>query len=490
MKIVTNPDGSRSVYVISGTSFATPQVAGAIALLRGAFPNLTAAQSVDLLLRTANDAGAAGTDPIYGRGILNIGAAFAPQGSTALAGSTTAIPLGDSTVVTSAPMGDALRRVPALSAIVLDGYQRAYSVDLAQGLRGAAVQPRLAPALAAQTRNLSTGAGNVAMAFTVDAHDRTRRLAAPEPLRLSPSEAEASRVLAARMIADLAPGTSVALGFAQGSDGLVAQLQGASRPAFMIARAPGEDPGFARSGETSFALRKALGPWGISFGLETGSAFSGAPVEFAASGSARWLRAPTQRMTLAFDRRFGDANATLGFGWLREGQTLLGARLHPGLGGSGADSLMIDATAGWSPASDWHLGAAWRGVATRAHANGTVLSASRLYSSAWSVEALRDNALVGGDSLGLRIAQPLRVESGGLTLNLPVEYSYTALTATYASRTLSLSPDGREIDGELVWRGPLWGGAASASLYYRKDPGHYAALPGDKGLALTWLRKF
>jgi len=129
-------------------------------------------------------------------------------------------------------------------------------------------------------------------------------------------------------------------------------------------------------------------------------------------------------------------------------------------------------------------------VATRAHANGTVLSASRLYSSAWSVEALRDNALVGGDSLGLRIAQPLRVESGGLTLNLPVEYSYTALTATYASRTLSLSPDGREIDGELVWRGPLWGGAASASLYYRKDPGHYAALPGDKGLALTWLRKF
>lgn len=98
LKVVTNPDGSRSAFVFSGTSFSAPQIAGAAALLRQAFPNLTAVQVVDLLLRTASDGGAVGTDGIYGRGILNITQAFAPQGTTSLAGSTVAIPLGDTTV--------------------------------------------------------------------------------------------------------------------------------------------------------------------------------------------------------------------------------------------------------------------------------------------------------------------------------------------------------------------------------------------------------
>jgi hypothetical protein len=29
-----------------------------------------------------------------------------------------------------------------------------------------------------------------------------------------------------------------------------------------------------------------------------------------------------------------------------------------------------------------------------------------------------------------------------------------------------------------------------ASLFYRKDPGHYAALPDDKGLAVSWTGQF
>ena len=39
-----------------------PTIAGAAALLAGAFPNLTGAQIVQMLLNTADDAGAAGTD--------------------------------------------------------------------------------------------------------------------------------------------------------------------------------------------------------------------------------------------------------------------------------------------------------------------------------------------------------------------------------------------------------------------------------------------
>lgn len=71
-------------FSASGTSFSAPAVSGAIALLAQAFPSLTPAQLVDLLLRTATDLGAAGVDSTYGHGELNLARAFSPVGSTSL----------------------------------------------------------------------------------------------------------------------------------------------------------------------------------------------------------------------------------------------------------------------------------------------------------------------------------------------------------------------------------------------------------------------
>ena len=92
--------------------------------------------------------------------------------------------------------------------------------------------------------------------------------------------------------------------------------------------------------------------------------------------------------------------------------------------------------------------------------------------------------------MALRLSQPLRIASGGLSLNLPVDYSYATRSPVYGQRLLSLAPKGREQDIELVWRGGLWNGTAMASLYYRTDPGHYASLPDDRGLAISWNRQF
>ena len=108
---------------------SAPQIAGAVALLRQAFPNLTAAETVDLLLRTARDAGAAGIDATYGRGVLDIGRAFAPQGTTTLAGSNVAMAPAATSMVTSAAMGDAALRGASVSAIMLDGAASQVSED-------------------------------------------------------------------------------------------------------------------------------------------------------------------------------------------------------------------------------------------------------------------------------------------------------------------------------------------------------------------------
>jgi serine protease len=56
---------------ISGTSFATPNVAGVVALIRAKYPTYTPAQVVSRLLATTDDLGYAGWDNRYGRGRVN-----------------------------------------------------------------------------------------------------------------------------------------------------------------------------------------------------------------------------------------------------------------------------------------------------------------------------------------------------------------------------------------------------------------------------------
>lgn len=82
----------------SGTSFATPQVAGAIALLAEAFPDLTAQQLRDRLLATADNSWFTPTDTVdfgdgvshgyndeFGHGFLDLKDALLPIGTTTIA---------------------------------------------------------------------------------------------------------------------------------------------------------------------------------------------------------------------------------------------------------------------------------------------------------------------------------------------------------------------------------------------------------------------
>ena len=70
---------------MSGTSMAAPHVSAAVAILKEEFPNLTGAQIVDLLLSSATDLGAGGTDEVYGVGLLNLDAATQSSGTMNIA---------------------------------------------------------------------------------------------------------------------------------------------------------------------------------------------------------------------------------------------------------------------------------------------------------------------------------------------------------------------------------------------------------------------
>ena len=475
-------DDEGFVYLFSGTSFATPQISGAAALLAQAFPNLTGRQIADILLRSAFDVGDFGADAVFGRGILDIARAFQPLGTTALAGGA-AVPLGDTTGTGSSAMGDALVTA-SLPAIVLDEFGRAFEAELGGTLRGAEPASRLGRAVGGAQRQVSFGSEQTSLAFAIDERGRLGEL------RLGEQQADRARVLAARIATQLAPDLRLGFAYAEGAHGLVAQLQGQDRPAFLIAPDAGGDDGAFQLAEASVALRKQLGPWGLTVSAEQGETLSGAPVRRAAEMAGRHLTGDVSTYGFAIDRKFGGLDATLGLTWMNEQRTLLGARFHDAFGLAGADTLFLDAGAGWTVAPGWRLGAALRQGWTSAREGGLVAPGTRLTSRAWSLDLERRGLFSDADSLGLRVSQPLRVESGALELMLPTSYSYETLMADYSARSLSLAPRGRELMAEIAWRGPLLSGNGAASLFYRRDPGHYEALPDDKGVALRWARKF
>lgn len=57
----------------AGTSMASPQVSGAVALAHEIFPLATPSELSQLIFQTATDVGARGIDPVHGWGVLNVG---------------------------------------------------------------------------------------------------------------------------------------------------------------------------------------------------------------------------------------------------------------------------------------------------------------------------------------------------------------------------------------------------------------------------------
>ncbi|HEX7816688.1 S8 family serine peptidase [Dyella sp.] len=68
----TNPNG---YWIVSGTSFAAPEVSGAAALVWQRFPYFSNDLVRQTLLGTADDLGAPGPDPVFGYGALDVGRA-------------------------------------------------------------------------------------------------------------------------------------------------------------------------------------------------------------------------------------------------------------------------------------------------------------------------------------------------------------------------------------------------------------------------------
>jgi hypothetical protein len=76
VSVTTTMKGGDQYKLVSGTSFASPLVAGVVLLMRSADPGVTQATVVDRLRRSALDLGLPGFDTLFGSGLVNASAAL------------------------------------------------------------------------------------------------------------------------------------------------------------------------------------------------------------------------------------------------------------------------------------------------------------------------------------------------------------------------------------------------------------------------------
>lgn len=469
-----------AAVLASGTSYAAPAISGAVALLAQAFPNLTSAQIVDLLFTSARDLGDSGVDTVFGHGLLDLASAFAAKGSTSVAGTMIPVSTLSANGTLSAPMGDAA--ATGLSTVVLDAYGRAFGADLSGTFDRAYAGGRLWSSLSSRGQTAGVGFGATGVALSISGDGRTGQVG---PLALSNRDQQSARAMAGWVVSRLSRETTFAMGFARSSGALIDQMALDKASQFLLAEAAGESFGFRTSSAYSGAVRHQLGPWGISAGWDRGDA-----LVWSRGLRNRYDRLPYTAVSISLDRRFGPMALAVKATELSESETVLGARFGAMFGVSGAITRLVSADASVNAPMGWTLRGRWQQGWTRIGAGGVRPSADHLSTTAWSVDATRADIFAIGDSVGFRLAQPVRVTSGGLGLELPVAWDYGTSSAQTELRSFSLAPTGREIDAEMHYALPLWAGSLSTSIYLRNDPGHFEAAPDDLGVALRFGMPF
>jgi hypothetical protein len=476
-----------SLGILSGTSFAAPIVSGAAAVIMQRWPSLTAREVANILLQTATDLGAPGTDAVYGRGLVNIDAALQPLGPTSFAVADGAgAPVSATGLVLGTAFGDAPAfRTTLRETSILDSYGRDYTLD-ATGMVQA--RPPLTDLYGALRQKLGWRMGGVPVFYGSQLD---------LGLRANPADGIRSFGPAGGIEASLAEHYAVAR-FA-GEKGRASWVAGTGlslRDALM--HYSGDSPfaslslsqGFSSSAGgtvSSFAgMGFAFDPvTRISFGASqsTNQGIPGAflPPQFQNRGVTSMMR---------LDRHAGKAKLGVELSGLMEEGGALGSLASGGL-------KMADTSATtWIGASyeapllfQW----SFKGSMTLA-ATGTnrptaslITSIGPVYATSFALGLGRSDIIAAGDAFSFAISQPMRAERAPVALSFAT--SRNPFTGAFGMTGVdsSLVPVGREIDFEAGYRLPLGDWNGGVNLAFSRDAGHVRGLSAVS--SMFWLTR-
>ena len=442
----------------SGTSAATPHVAGAAALLRQLWPALSAREIVDILLDSATDLGASGADPIYGRGLLNVGAAVQPIGGVGMT-TTNGVSVSVSEIGAVLPASFGAGLAALGEVVVLDSYNRDFRMNL--GDRIAAFAPErldleglFSPyddyAYAAQRINARMTAQMRLISRDRSLTDLSRNRAASFFGADAQNDVREEE-LAFALTGDLGGGTllTAAQGFSAAAGD---RMTLATRRTPFMAQSAFEDTYLPGGRQALTAIVQTPLADGISADIlvSYGEEKSAADTALVDDAALDVSRVATMRAGINLNAH----GAALRFeqGLRHESGAIMGARFN---GDSAATTVYGALDADWAFAPDWRLKGRYAAGYTLAHTDGLGLAIdgfTGLVTTQFSLALAHDGFLNATDSLWIGVSQPLQIESGAARLALPTDFNKWTETLIYSAVKAPLGFDGRRLDLEAGYR--------------------------------------
>lgn len=471
---------------MTGTSMASPAVAGAAALVTGYWPYLRANQVASILLNTTDDLGAPGVDAIYGHGMLNINRALSPVGSynyKTITGVGTRISLSTAGVRSSQPAVSTPSAFGGVKTEVFDDYGRNFSSD-----EGAAL--------------------SVHSVMTVDSIlGRIDRL-------LDTSEkilADGGTLM--RLNSSVAPMQTLATIRNANASGDAWNHSPTSTNSFVAYRAAS---GYAFSAGDGGLSTLTLGLMGSSWGSRLGGldgVLSNPLANFAPQHQFAALGAPLAngwhaRVASLQSKRDNGASGNVSLmelthvgqqhafnvssGNLSE-QGLLGGYSNAALGLNQATHTQgLTVSGAYLLAPQWAMAASWSQTQTQApKASGMLMDATSIRASAYSLGLIRSDLFNTGDRWSLTFNAPLSAQSGKLSYSVVSAVDETG-TPQFDTKVVNLRPSTREWTTETRYAVPVpqWGGTLSTALSLRTHPDHDSEAPQQWVLGVRYQHIF
>jgi subtilisin family serine protease len=479
---------------MSGTSMATPIVAGQAALIKSNWNFLTAPDLAQVIFQSATRlcsaamiapcAASTSADPVYGWGVVNIGASLQPIGGLNVGTSSgTTVDFAGSVLVSA--KGGLASGLKGVNAVAVDKFNRGFVVNLASTITGTTGTSTAIPTAGTTTTTVQGVSFSAEYSLIGNPAEHPSATVSIAPLKL------------ANMSYRFANDRGEGFGFGFGTGGTAGQYFGLD--------ANGSTPlnlGIAgsRFNAPYFALAESATHLGYSSALDNGVVVRWGLMNQAASSPATLAdqSAPVMARSLAtveLQKQMGDVTGVLTLGHLQETNSVLGL--------SGAGALALDAkgqtsfmtlAGSFQLASKTTLSAMASLGMTSAYDNGAaslIEGASGSQTAAWSLGLARKDVWCHGDALGVTLAMPLKTLSGNLKVYSAVSQSQVDGSLQYASQSVSLAPTGTERDLELAYATPLRiGGKLSMLAQLRLQPGHDADAPNQVGVGFRYVREF
>ncbi|GLQ34366.1 hypothetical protein GCM10007939_06490 [Amylibacter marinus] len=466
--IYTTRSGGGYNYV-SGTSFAAPHVAGAIAVLLSAYPNLTAKQAIQILLESAYDRGSSSPDfqdydTEYGNGLLDLEAAMAPSGflSTVAGEELTSMENADFTV--SSAFGNAFSQQNTFSNLVLyDAYARAYQADLSDRIADKQSNSNLEffTDFTSTTKSQNANIGAVSTSFTL--RDRMDENTGDTTPTLTQFYANA----------EISPHST--LHIAHGDTALGASTLNFIDQAVQthsITDASLTPLSYLTQEGQSIALGRKVQNWDVSYGLRGGTYNVSQNIAADIRVERNWAQGFYLGISGSYiyeDNSFLGTTGTGGFDGGYSAKTTLGT---VGVGYE-KRNLRLFAQLSTSSTKVDHASTALLADFTTINAQSAMIGATY------------QNLFSGADSLSLTLSKPLYVKSGAASLRTNIE-----TTQPVATR-IGLRPTGSQTNLELGYLSQIdhttsWGWG----LAYIHNPNHDAQAKAEISAGITLKRRF